>query len=130
MTDATLRSLLRDLNNRRQALKMTTEALAQRSGLSRVTVCRLLSGSHPRVSLLHVVALAEALGVQIEFKPMMAVDEFARRQAKHHARRLVRMMQGTMGLEAQAVSPDFLARMEEETSERLLNGSWKKLWVE
>lgn len=129
MTDTTFRSLLRGLNERRQELKMTEEALARRSGLSRVTVSRLLSGSHPHASFLHIAALAEALGVHVEFKPI-DVGEFAKQQARHHASRLVRMMQGTMGLEAQAVSPDFIGQMEEDASQRLLSGSWKKLWVE
>jgi len=129
MTDTAFRSFLRSLNERRQDLMMTEEALARRSRLSRVTVSRLLSGSHRNPSFLHIAALAEALGVEIEFKRIDA-SQFAEQQARHHASRLVRMMQGTMGLEAQAVSPDFIRQEEEEASQRLLTGSWKKLWVE
>jgi transcriptional regulator with XRE-family HTH domain len=129
MTDTKFRVWLLSLNERRKALKMSEEALARRSGLSRVTVSRLLSGKHPKASFLHVAALAEALGVRVEFH---AVDPtaFVEDQARHQASRLVGMMQGTMGLEAQAVSPEFVARLEEDTTQRLLNGPRKKLWVE
>lgn len=129
MTDTEFRACLRNLNERRKALQMSEEALARRSGLSRVTVSRLLSGKHPKVSFLHVAALAEALGVHVEFQPVEP-DRFVQDQARHQARRLVGMMQGTMGLEAQAVSPEFVARLEEDATQRLLNGPRKKLWVE
>jgi transcriptional regulator with XRE-family HTH domain len=129
MTDTEFRACLRNLNERRKALQMSEEALARRSGLSRVTVSRLLSGKHPKVSFLHVAALAEALGVHIEFQAVEP-SAFVEDQARHQAGRLVGMMQGTMGLEAQALSQEFVTRLEADTTQRLLSGSWKKLWVD
>jgi transcriptional regulator with XRE-family HTH domain len=129
MTDSEFRACLRALNERRKALQMSEEALARRSGLSRVTVSRLLAGRHPKASFVHIAALAEALGVHIEFQAV-ETTEFVQEQARHQAGRLVGMMQGTMALESQAVSPEFAQQLEADAAGRLLNGPWKKLWVE
>src|SRR5262245_45277955 len=97
-----LRSFLLKLNTRRKALKMTWEALAQRSGLSRATVCRLLMGNQTNATFLNVAALARALGVKLKFQ-QTGEEDFVKRQARRQARKLVGMVQGTMGLESQAL---------------------------
>jgi transcriptional regulator with XRE-family HTH domain len=129
MKDATLRTFLDDLEKRRKRLGMTWEALAERSGLSRATVCRILSGRTPAASFSHVLALAAALGVEVEFK-QKNTEKMAEEQAKHQAKRLVGMVQGTMGLEAQAVNGKSVDRMYRDTYRRLMAGSRRKLWFD
>jgi transcriptional regulator with XRE-family HTH domain len=129
MTEAAFADFLRDLEGRRKELGMTLDVLARRSGLSRATVCRLLSGGHVHADFLHIVSLAKALGIGVEFKPT-PVDDFVEEQAERQSRRLVGMVQGTMGLESQAVGAEEVARMERDARRRLLAGSRRKLWVE
>jgi transcriptional regulator with XRE-family HTH domain len=140
MTRAALRMFLRTLEERRQNLKMSLDSLAARSGLSRATVCRILSARHISVTILNVAALAEALGVSVklrsteqgvnlEFTPT-AIECFVDKQAHYQAKRLVGMVQGTMSLEAQALDPISASELVNTTRHRLVNSSWKKLWVE
>jgi transcriptional regulator with XRE-family HTH domain len=107
---------------------MTWEILADRSGLSRATVQRLLSGEHLNASFLHVTAIAEALGVKVDFSPV-PVRQFVEEQADRQARRLVGLVQGTMGLESQAVEQEHVSQMVRDTFLQLLGGPRKKLWV-
>ena len=129
MTDSAFRAFLRELNQRRKALRMSWDVLAKRAGLPRITVIRILTRPSAKADFLRVAAIAEALGVQVEFK-MVTVDDFAEQQAQKHARRLAGMVQGTMGLEAQGVDSDVVTSIEQNCSRRLLAGSWKKLWVD
>ena len=55
-------------------------------------------------------------------------DAFRRQQAYAKARRLVGFIQGTMGLEAQAVDETALRDMTERTARDLLEGSNRRLW--
>ena len=54
--------------------------------------------------------------------------DFVERQADKQARHLVSMVQGTMGLEAQAVDAQFLSAMLQKTRRRLLDMP-KKRWL-
>ncbi len=57
------------LNQRRQELGLIVETLAKRSGVSRPTVQRILSGSNPTASFANVLAIAEALGLSYGWTP-------------------------------------------------------------
>jgi transcriptional regulator with XRE-family HTH domain len=127
MTSATLAAYLRSLEQRRKDLKMAQETLAKRSGLSRATVCRLLSGNHVHADFLHIANLSEALGVKMVFEPT-PLEEFVRQRAEVVSDRLVGSVQGTMGLESQAVGPETVAGMKQDACRRLLAGSRRKLW--
>ncbi len=140
MTRATLRAFHRSLRDRRKKLGMSLDVLAVRSGLSRATVVRIVSGKHTSVSILNVAALAEALGVAVELRPTeqgvnleftpTAVEDFVEKQAHYQAKRLVGMVQGTMGLEAQALDAATASKLVDKTRRKLANSSWKKLWYE
>lgn len=140
MTRAALRVFLRSLEERRKKLKMPLDILAARSGLSRATVCRILSGKHTSVSILNVAALADALGVTVELRPTeqgigleftpTEVEDFVEKQAHYQAKRLVGMVQGTMGLEAQSLDAASASELVDKTRRKLANSSWKKLWYE
>ena len=56
------------------------------------------------------------------------VEELRVQAATRKARLLRRLLQGTMGLEAQALSDDFLDTLERDTIARLLAEEGNKLW--
>ena len=122
--------LCRSLNVRRQMLKMSYAIVAKRSGVSTPTVIRILSGSNPNASFASVVRIAEGLGMGVKFEPETGVADLRERQAQNKARRLSRMVQGTSGLEAQAIDDDDLEGMTRQTAHELLAGSARKLWNE
>jgi hypothetical protein len=108
---------------------MSQESLAKRSGLSRATVCRLLSSNYVHAGFLHIASLSEALGVKMVFQHT-PVEDFVRQRAEQVSGRLVGTVQGTMGLESQAVGPETVAHMKQDVCHRLLAGSRRKLWVD
>ena len=55
-------------------------------------------------------------------------EEFVERQARKQARAIVYLTQGTMALESQAVSQDFLVKMVGDTTRKLLAGPKRDLW--
>ena len=77
-----------------------------------------------------------ALGVEIRLAAeavvveRWTVAEFRARQAQAKARRLVRLLQGTMALESEAVDDEALAELEAEQLHALLAGSNRRLWGE
>jgi transcriptional regulator with XRE-family HTH domain len=121
---------LNDLNQRRRDLGMSYAALAKRSGVSLPTVYRILSGGHEAASWTNVVAIADALGVCAGFAPRVKADRLRYEQARQKAKRLVRMVQGTSGLEGQAVDADAIRSLEAQTVHELLAGSRQRLWGE
>jgi transcriptional regulator with XRE-family HTH domain len=140
MIGSELGAFLRSLEDRRKKLKMPLDVLAERSGLSRATICRMLSGAQPSTSIHNLAALADALGVPVQFhatKRRFAVEfrptdvkAFVEKQAHCQAKRLVGMVQGAMGLEAQAIDAASASRLVDQTCRKLVNGPWKKLWYD
>ena len=131
-----IRSYLTNLDERRRTLGMPWDALSARSGVPRATLIRLLKDRQSAAAFQTVVAVAEALGVHftvngdsIQSVPV-AVDDFIELQADRQARKLVGMVQGTMGLESQALDEPATASLVKKTKRRLLAGSKRKLWYE
>jgi transcriptional regulator with XRE-family HTH domain len=120
--------LLSDLDKRRRELGLSYDLLSKRCGVSRPTVQRILSGRHPTASFSNVIAIAEALGLALRFGSQVAVPKMKREQARKKARKLVALVQGTSGLEGQAVDRESLDAMVEQTTHELLAGSKRKLW--
>lgn len=118
------------LDDRRRKLGMSANALAKRSGISLPTVQRILSGRHPNASFQSIVAMSNALGIEIALKEMVGVDEFARQSAREKARRLVAIVQGTSGLEGQAVEEQKIEELTDHAHAALLAGSRQKLWMD
>ncbi|QVL31322.1 hypothetical protein KIH39_21115 [Telmatocola sphagniphila] len=116
-----------DLNSRRKALKMPVDILVKRSGVPRPTVFRILRGNTDKVRFGYVQRVAEVLGLGFG-QPALDPEELRRQEAKRKARLLRRLTQGTMGLEAQAVSDEVLSELEEMTIAKLLAGKGRKLW--
>src|SRR5437762_3222607 len=103
MTGNRVLRLFKILDDRRRELGMSYAALAKRSGVSMTTVVRILSGRHPQASFENVWAIAGALDVSVRFEPNASAEEVCERQARRKAKQLVGMVQGTSGLEGQAL---------------------------
>lgn len=116
------------LSDRRRHLGMSYAVLARKSGVSMPTVVRILSGASSMASLGNVAAIAEVLGLCIQFTAVVGVEELRERQARQKAGSLMGMLQGTSGLEGQALDADALEVMEKQTVHELLAGSNQRLW--
>jgi transcriptional regulator with XRE-family HTH domain len=123
-------SQLRDFDRRRRALGISVEMLSRRSGVSRAVVQRILSGKHATASFANIAAIATSLGLSIRFEDDLSVEKMRRDQASKKARKLVSLVQGTSGIEGQAVDRQAIESMVERTTHELLAGSKSKLWSE
>ncbi len=120
-------NFLDGLEQRRRKLRMTYSQLARLSGVSVPTLTRTLSGKNANASFTSVLAIARALGVSIDLKEEPA-SSFLEMAAERKAASLVSMVQGTSGLEAQAISKEQIEDMKRQTVHELLAGSRRKLW--
>lgn len=116
------------LEFRRHQLGMNKSTVAKRSGVSIPTVDRILSGREKNPRFSNVQAIAAALGIELRLHETQSAQEFRKVQATAKAQRLVRMVQGTMGLEAQGVDSETLEGMIDQATCELLAGSARKLW--
>ena len=132
----TTKRLFAQLDNRRKRLDMSKADLARLADVSLPTVHRLLSGGEGRPRTDIVMALAIALGVEVRLSESPCVAEtskvsaFREAHARAKAKRLARLVQGTMALEAEAVGPDILNELEEQNVHALLAGPGRRLWGE
>jgi len=124
----TLLSKLHDrFARRREELGMPYEALSARSGVSVPTVKRILGGRMAKASTANVLAIAEALGISIVVGDTDG-GEMRRRQARTKAERIARLVQGTSGLEGQALSDRQFEQLVDRSYHELLAGSSRRLW--
>ncbi|MEX0819495.1 MAG: helix-turn-helix domain-containing protein [Pirellulaceae bacterium] len=121
--------MLNQLEGRRRRLGMSQSALAKRCGLSVPTVQRVLAGNLEQASFGNVLAIADALGMSAVMKPVKSEDELREEQAEKKARQLIGMVQGTSGLESQAVSHEEFEAMVRRTVHELLADPGRKLWA-
>jgi transcriptional regulator with XRE-family HTH domain len=122
--------LLKNLDERRRDLGLSYELLSKRCGVSRPTVQRILSGRHAAASFANIVAIAESLGLGLRFDSKVDAGDLKREQAERKAKKLVALVQGTSGLEGQAVDEKTVESMVEQTTHELLAGSKRRLWSE
>ena len=127
-SDPGSQEIMKPLEKRRQQLRMSRQALADRSGVSIATVNRVLAGRIENASFRNVDAIARALGMSLQWKPKASPFEFKREQARAKAKRLAALVQGTSALEGQAVSTKTKSEIEEEIACRLIAGPGRKLW--
>ena len=118
------------LDKRRRELEMPISALAVRSGVSESTVKRVLNGGLDKATFGTVKSVAKALGVTVQFSATMKPDTYQELQASQKASQIVRMVQGTSALEAQAIPDTVVDRMVRRTAAELLTGSARRLWAE
>jgi len=120
--------LFSELDLRRRELGMSHAVLAQKAHLSLPTVQRILSGRQTNASWANVVALAEALGMAIDIRAVTDTEDLREKQARRKAEQLVKMVQGTSGLEGQALDQQKFDQMLRRTVHELLAGPDRKLW--
>ena len=124
-----LQRLSQLLEKRRRELGMSRPLLAKRSGVSLPTVHRILNGPLEHRSMANTVAVAEALGVEVKFAPVVDSLEYQEREAKAKAQQLVGLVQGSSGLEAQAVDSETARRMVSQTVHELMAGPRRRIWT-
>lgn len=122
-------TLVGRLRGLREALGMSYAVVAVRSGVSEPTVKRIFAGQIGEASFANVAAVAEALGAPLGMEETDP-DELCRRQARLKAERIAKLVQGTSGLESQAVEKREYDRLIERSYHQLLAGSRRKLWSE
>jgi transcriptional regulator with XRE-family HTH domain len=120
----------KELDRRRRDLGLSYELLSKRCGVSRPTVQRILSGRHGTASFANVAAIAQSLGLEIRFDSKVDPRKLRKDQAERKAKSLVALVQGTSGLEGQAVDRQAVQEMVEQTTRELLAGSKRRLWSE
>lgn len=118
------------LERRRRELGISQSGLAERSGVSLPTVQRILTGRSPAASVENTLAIAHALGMELDATPTASASEVLEHQAREKAKKLVRMVQGTSALEAQGVSNQQITEMIQRTVGELLKGSRRRLWAQ
>jgi len=122
------------LGQRRRALRMGFSSLSERSGVSLPTLKRIINGQSENPTLHSIQSIAIALGVeiringQIEVVERFSAYEFRERAAEEKAEKIVRLVQGTSALEAQAVGPTDLRTMVKQTVHDLMSGPARRLW--
>ena len=117
------------LNQRCQELGMTFEALSKRSEVPVSTLKAIFKKGVEHATFANVAAIADALGVDIEFTNEVDSYELLHQQAVKKARELVGMVQGTSGLESQAVGQNQIETMVAQLVHQLMAGSRRKLWA-
>jgi len=122
------------LEIRRRDLGVSYSALAERCGVSELSVKRVLHGkTNPTLQSLQ--SLAKVLGVEIRINgtvsvvPKSTAEQIRKEAAKAKAEKLVRLVQGTSALESQAVSSNAVRAMVSRTVRELLQGPNHKLWA-
>jgi transcriptional regulator with XRE-family HTH domain len=130
MVGRQVKTLFDKLDQRRRMLGMTYSALSKRSGVSVPTLVRILSGSQSAASFAAVVAVANALGMDVEISQIARAERFREQQAKTKASRLIETLQGTSSLEEQGLDGDTIEDMKRRTVHELLAGSSRRLWGE
>jgi transcriptional regulator with XRE-family HTH domain len=120
--------LARAFRLRRQVLRMSLSELAVRSGVSHATVQRILSGVETTSRFDNLMAIANALGMELLASERCSPQAFREQQAEAKARKLVGMVQSTSALESQAVGEATLQSMVQQTTHELLTGSSRRLW--
>ena len=114
------------LHRQFKASGMTYPVLANRSGVPIATLKRIFANNSTKASLVHVLAIAEALGMSMGLNETI---DIRMAQARKKARRVVGMVQGTSALESQGLDEEQIKRMIERTVHELLAGSNRKLWA-
>ena len=117
------------LRKRRQELGMTFEALSKRSEVPISTIKAIFSRGVEHSTFSKVEAIADALGIGIDFSSEVDSYQLLHEQAEKKARELVGMVQGTSGLESQAIDQSQLELMVLKLIHQLMAGSRKKLWA-
>ncbi len=122
------------LAERKAKLGMSEAYIARRSGVSQSVVHRILSGKHSRAVFKDFLAIAKVLGLKETRVPngfdlrWQSIPSILEDRAELLATVQAALVQGTSGLEGQAVSHQEQERLFLEYKSKLLAGPKKDLW--
>jgi transcriptional regulator with XRE-family HTH domain len=116
------------MQRRRKALGMSCPLLAMRSGVSLLTVQRILRDGGEHTTFASLSAVARALGMEFELKSLSEPQAFAEQQATIKIEAIARMVQGSSALESQAVDPETYRQMVRQSMHELMAGPRRRLW--
>lgn len=108
---------------------MTFEALSRRSDVPVSTLKAIFKKGVEHATFANVIAIAGALGVEIDITSELDSYELMHRQAVKKARKLVGHVQGTSALESQGVGAGQVEKMVQQLVHTLMAGSSRKLWA-
>lgn len=107
---------------------MSYRALAARSGVSEPTIKRVLGGRMEEAAFGNVMAIARGLGIFVMSKETESERAMKKAAARRKAVALAGLVQGTSGLEAQALDARGVEAMVEQIEDELLAGPARRLW--
>ena len=119
--------ILEALAQRRRELRMPISVLSERANTSASTVKRVLSGD-TSISFRTLARIAQAMGASLDMNVPPA-DRFIRKEARRKAQLVIRIVQGTSALEAQAVDKRTVETMRREVEDELCAHPGSKLWA-
>ena len=93
------------------------------------TVTRILTSDLNHASVTNVRSVAAALGVELTVEATTDSHELREREALAKATKIVQLVQGSSGLEAQAVDSEAYQRMIDQTTHELMAGSRRRIWA-
>ena len=105
---------------------MPLPEIGRRAGLSIATVKNILARK-VNASFEAMMAISGAMGVDFRIRAR-SVSAFRREQARRKAKEILKMVQASSALEAQAVDENAIKKMEQQTIAELLSGPRRKLW--
>src|SRR5262245_50214840 len=121
---------LRKLDVRRKRLGMSRAMLARRANVSIPTVHRIMTGKELAPSVATIESIAAALGMELQLVAIVDTEDLREQQAKLRATQLVSMVQGTMGLESQAVDQKAVDNLKRRHTAQFLAGPGRRLWAQ
>jgi hypothetical protein len=117
------------LEEQRKALGMTYGYISKRSSVPLLTVRRILARQNVGAQFDNVLAVATVLGART-IGTIPQPDEVAEKEIRRQAKRVVRLVQGTMALEAQGITDaEYLKQLEETAAKEIRQKPRKHLWA-
>ncbi len=120
------------LRTMREALGMSCSALSKRLGCSKTNVVSLeRREKQGTISLSTLEQAAKALNCHLVYcvVPLKKLDQMVEEQARMIAKKQLQIINYSMKLEEQGLTPAQMQRQEDDLVKELLLGNPKKLWV-
>lgn len=115
----------------RKALGLTTLQLAKRVGSSQANITKAEKNeSEGSISLKTLARIAEAMNCKFVYciVPIKPIETILEERAKRIAKKRIQVINHSMSLELQGLTPEQLKAQEENLVDELLAGNLKKLW--
>ena len=115
----------------RYQLCMPIECLAVRSKIGGQSLAQIESGEkQPDLNQLNRIADALFVDLIVDLNPDQSLDNILKTQARKKATKIIQYVQGTMSLEAQQPSEEYIEQLIDEETENLLSQKSHLIWSE